>query len=127
MKKVILIEDDKFLSKMYAEKLLLEPDLEVLTLENGVKAIETIRREKPDLILLDIILPDINGVQILKQIKTDEVLKTTRVLMLTNLNEKDYINEAMSLGAEGYLIKAHFTPNEVVDKIRQILRRADNL
>lgn len=107
---------------MYVEKLSEEGDFNVQSVEFGKQALEQIKEIKPDLILLDVILPDMNGVQILKIIKEDNDLKSIRVLMLTNLNEKDYINEALSLGAEGYLIKAHFTPNEVVDKIKQILR-----
>ena len=71
---------------------------------------------------MDIILPDINGVQVLKRMKEDPDLADVPVIMLTNLNEKDYINEALALGANDYLIKAHFTPNEVIDKIKQILR-----
>ena len=80
----------------------------------------------PDLVLLDIILPDMNGIKILQMMKKDSKLKSTPVLMLSNLNEREYINEALSLGAAGYLIKAHFTPNEVVDKIKQLLRANDD-
>lgn len=122
MKNILLVEDDRFLSRMYVEKLSEKGDFNVQAVELGKQALEQIKEIKPDLILLDILLPDMNGVQILKTIKEDNDFKSIRVLMLTNLNEKDYINEALSLGAEGYLIKAHFTPNEVVDKIRQILR-----
>lgn len=122
MKNILLVEDDKFLSRMYVEKLSQEDGLNVQAVELGRQALEQIKKTKPDLILLDILLPDINGVQILKIIREDNNLKSIRVLMLTNLNEKDYINEALSLGVDGYLIKAHFTPNEVLDKIKQILR-----
>lgn len=122
MKNILLVEDDRFLSRMYVEKLSEDGDFNVQAVEFGKQALEQIKEIKPDLILLDVILPDMNGVQILKTIKEDDDLKSIRVLLLTNLNEKDYINEALSLGAEGYLIKAHFTPNEVVDKIKQILR-----
>ncbi len=122
MKNILLVEDDRFLSRMYVEKLSEEGGFNVQAVEFGRQALEKIKTIKPDLILLDLLLPDMNGVQILKTIKEDNNLKSIRVLLLTNLNEKDYINEALSLGAEGYLIKAHFTPNEVVDKIKQILR-----
>ncbi|MEK9165478.1 MAG: response regulator [Patescibacteria group bacterium] len=122
MKNILLVEDDRFLSRMYVEKLSEEGGFNVQAVEFGRQALEKIKTIKPDLILLDLLLPDMNGVQILKTIKEDNNIKYIRVLLLTNLNEKDYINEALSLGAEGYLIKAHFTPNEVVDKIKQILR-----
>lgn len=122
MKNILLVEDDRFLSRMYVEKLSEEGGFNVQSVEFGRQALEKIKIIKPDLILLDLLLPDMNGVQILKIIKEDNNLKSIRVLLLTNLNEKDFINEALSLGADGYLIKAHFTPNEVVDKIKQILR-----
>ena len=125
MKKIILVEDDRFLSKMYYDKLSREEGFTVATFESGEKALEAMRSEKPALVLLDILLPDMNGVQVLKAMKKDSTLRSIPVLMLTNLNERDYINEAFALGAEGYLIKAHFTPTEVVDKIKQILRHRE--
>ena len=122
MKKIFLVEDDAFLSKMYVEKLSQTEEFAVRSFEFGKSALLAMEKEAPDLLLLDIILPDINGIQILKKMKENESLKSVPVLLLTNLNEKDYIDEALSLGAAGYLIKAHFTPNEVIDKIRQIMR-----
>lgn len=122
MPKILLVEDDRFLSKMYVDKMSREEGFEVEAVELGERAIECVQEWLPDLILLDIILPDINGVQVLKRIRENPKTAAISVLMLTNLNEKDYINEALSLGAKGYLIKAHFTPNEVIDKVKQILR-----
>lgn len=122
MKKILLVEDDTFLSKMYYDKLSRDGEFEVYTAITGEAAMEILKKTPPDLVLLDIMLPDINGVQILKQMRAIKEFSQTPVVMLTNLNEKDYINEALALGAAGYLIKAHFTPNEVIDKIKQILR-----
>ena len=122
MTNILLVEDDTFLSKMYVDKLSREEGFVVETVELGEEALKKMEKNKPTLVLLDIILPDINGVQILKRMKEDPRWADIPVLMLTNLNEKDYINEALALGANGYLIKAHFTPNEVIDKIKQILR-----
>ena len=126
MAKILLVEDDRFLSKMYVDKMSREDGFEVEAVELGEEALKRIEKFSPDLILLDIILPDINGVQVLKRIRSNEKTAGIPVLMLTNLNEKDYINEALSLGAKGYLIKAHFTPNEVVDKVRHILRSVNS-
>lgn len=122
MYKIIIVEDDTFLSRMYYEKLSLESIFQVYTAESGGRALELIRKELPNLVLLDVLLPDINGIQILKEMKRDANLGSIRVLILSNLNEKEYISEALALGADGYLIKAHFTPNEIVDKIKQVLR-----
>lgn len=124
MIKIFLVEDDTFLSKMYVDKLSREEGYSIETAELGEEAFARMKRNKPSLVLLDIILPDINGVQVLKRMKEDPDLADVPVLMLTNLNEKDYINEALALGADDYLIKAHFTPNEVIDKVKQILRTA---
>ena len=126
MAKILLVEDDRFLSKMYVDKMSREDGFEVEAVELGEEALKRIEKFSPDRILLDIILPDINGVQVLKRIRSNEKTAGIPVLMLTNLNEKDYINEALSLGAKGYLIKAHFTPNEVVDKVRHILRSVNS-
>lgn len=122
MKKIILVEDDTFLAKMYYNKLSREDEFTVLAVERGGEAIKLITKELPDLVLLDIILPDLNGIQVLKQMKENAKTQAVAVIMLTNLNDKDYINAALSLGADGYLIKAHFTPNEVIDKIKKVLR-----
>lgn len=122
MYKIIIVEDDTFLSKMYYEKLSLESIFQVFTAESGRRALELIQKEVPNLVLLDVMLPDVNGIQVLKEIKKDKELSSVHILMLSNLNEKEYISEALDLGADGYLIKAHFTPNEVVDKIKQVLR-----
>jgi len=116
------VEDDSFLSKIYVEKLSQEPNFKISSFESGKKALASISKDKPDLVLLDILLPDLNGVQILKKMREQEDLKQTPVLMLTNLNERSYVDEALSLGAKGYLIKAHFTPSEVIAKIKQVLR-----
>lgn len=122
MPKILLVEDDRFLSKMYVDKMSREEGFEVEAVGLGEEALQFIEKSPPDLVLLDIILPDLNGVQVLKRMRDKEKTAAIPVLLLTNLNEKDYINEALSLGAKGYLIKAHFTPNEVIDKVKQILR-----
>lgn len=121
MIKIFLVEDDTFLSKMYVDKLSREEGYSIEAAELGEDAFARMKKNKPSLVLLDIILPDINGVQVLKRMKEDSDLADVPVIILTNLNEKDYINEALALGANDYLIKAHFTPNEVIDKIKQIL------
>ena len=104
MTKILLVEDDTFLSKMYVDKLSREEGFVVETAELGEEALKRMEKNKPAFVLLDIILPDINGVQILKRMKENPQWSDIPVLMLTNLNEKDYINEALALGANGYLI-----------------------
>jgi DNA-binding response OmpR family regulator len=121
---IVLVEDDTFLSKMYVEKLTREGGFVVKSVESGQKGLQIIQEEKPELVLLDIILPDINGVQVLKKMRQNPEMNKIPVLMLTNLNEKEYIEEATKHGAAGYLVKAHFTPNEVIEKIKETVRNA---
>lgn len=122
MPKILIIEDDKFLANMYVEKLT-NDGFTALSTISGKKGITLAKTEKPDLILLDILLPDLDGYQVLKKIKEDKDCASIPVIMLTNLSENDQINQAIDLGAVDYLIKAHFMPSEVVQKIKNALRK----
>ena len=121
-KKVLIAEDDKFISEVYVTKLVSE-GYEVFLAENGDKALKIAKSEVPDLILLDIFMPNMNGVEVLKKMRTDPDLKNVDVIVLTNANEKDFVKQALDEGALDYLIKSHYTPDEVVLKIKQILSK----
>lgn len=118
--KILLVEDDSFLSEMYYLKLRNVGYL-VETAYDGEMALEKAAKIKPDLVLLDLRLPKLSGFEVLKQIKSDKNLSHIPVIVLSNLGEKDDIQKALDLGASNYLIKAHFTPTEVLDKIVEIL------
>lgn len=118
-KKVLLVEDDKFLSEMYSAKLA-ESGFEVEAAFDGEEGLEK-AKEKPDLILLDIVLPKIDGFEILDRIKKDDQLKGIPVIALTNLGQKEEVEKGLKLGAADYIVKAHFTPTEVVAKIKKVL------
>ncbi|MDX9892808.1 MAG: response regulator [Patescibacteria group bacterium] len=119
-KLILLVEDDEFLSELYATKLGLE-GYEVILASDGEKGLKLIKEKQPDLILLDIILPKLDGFEILSKIKADKILKKIPVILLTNLSQKDEVKRGLDLGADDYLIKAHFMPSEVVKKIKQVL------
>jgi DNA-binding response OmpR family regulator len=119
-KKILLIEDDKFLSEMYATKLT-ENGLEVETAFHGDEGMAKIEDFKPDLVLLDIVLPKKDGFEILRTIKKDGSLKDAVVIILTNLGQKEEVERGFNLGASDYIIKAHFTPTEVVTKVKKML------
>jgi CheY-like chemotaxis protein len=121
-KKIMIVEDDSFVMDIYNTKLNQE-GYEVLSAENGAEAIKELEKEIPDLILLDIIMPYVDGWQVLKKIKTDERLKNIPVILLTNLSQKEDINEGLGLGADDYLIKSHFTPSEVLEKIKKYIKK----
>lgn len=119
---VLLVEDDTFLLSMYTTKFELE-NFKVLAAEDGEKGLKMAIKENPDIILLDIMLPKMDGMEVLKKLKVDSKTKNIPVILLTNLSQKNEIEQAMSLGANDYLIKAHFMPSEVVEKIKNILSK----
>jgi len=118
--KILLIEDDPFLLSMYATKFELE-GFEIIFAEDGEKALKAASKEKPDIILLDVLLPKMDGFEVLKELKKNEETKAVPVILLTNLSQRDDVEKGLALGAVDYLIKAHFMPTEVVEKIKKIL------
>lgn len=119
--RVLLAEDDSFLSSMYVTKLQLS-GFDVDHAENGEKALEILQGgSKPDIILLDIVMPKKSGFEVLEELKKNSDWANIPVILLTNLSQKDDVDRGLSLGANDYLIKAHFTPSEVVSKIQKLL------
>lgn len=121
-KKVLIAEDDKFISEVYVTKLISE-GFSVLLAENGEEAMTIAKTELPDLLLLDIFMPGMDGVEVLRKMKMVPALESTSVIVLTNADEKEYITQALKQGALDYLIKSQYTPDEVVLKIKQILTK----
>ncbi|MBN1778997.1 MAG: response regulator [Candidatus Buchananbacteria bacterium] len=117
---ILLVEDDEFLSELYATKLKLE-GYNVVLANDGEKGLRLAGEKKPDLILLDIIMPKMDGFEVLKGLKENPATKSIPVILLTNLSQKDEVKKGLELGAVDYLIKAHFMPSEVVKKIKQII------
>ena len=117
---ILIVEDDDFLSKMYSAKLDLE-GFKVLEAANGVQGLKVAQKESPSLILLDLNLPEMDGFEVLEKLKAEENTKNIPVLVLTNYAQKDNIDRCLDLGADDYLIKAHFVPSEVIAKIKNIL------
>ena len=121
MKKIILVEDDPFLIDIYTTKLK-ELDFAIQVATDGEEAINKIKEEKPDLIVLDIVLPHVDGWEILREIKGEEKLAKTKIIILSNLGQKEEVEKGLQLGATKYLIKAHYTPSQVVEEIKKILK-----
>lgn len=122
MAKLLVAEDDKFISEIYATKLQAE-GFEVAVAEDGEAAIKKIKEEKPDMVLLDIFMPKFDGIEVLRQIKQLDEVKDIPVIVLTNASEKEYVDQAMQLGAVDYLIKSNFTPDEVKGKLEKYLNK----
>ncbi len=119
--KILIIEDDLFLLGMYTTKFEIE-NFKVFSAEDGEKGLRLAEKESPDIILLDIVLPGMDGFEVLKKLKSNSATKDTPVILLTNLSQKSEIEKGLSLGASDYLIKAHFIPSEVVEKIKTIIK-----
>lgn len=116
-RKILIIEDDKFLRDLM-EKKLTQSGYYVITAIDGEKGLRLLKTELPiDLILLDLLLPSISGWEVLEKITSDHKLKAIPVVLLTNLGEQSDIKKGIEMGAKDYIIKANFTPNEIVDKI----------
>lgn len=118
--KILLAEDDKFISRAYVDGLS-RAGFQVSLASNGDEAVEKINSEKPDLVLLDVIMPDKNGFEVLESIKQVEELKKIPVIVLSNLGQDSDIQKGKELGAVDYLIKSNFSIKEVVEKIHKIL------
>ena len=121
-KKLIMIaEDDVFIGDIYEVKLK-DAGYDVVLANNGREAIEKLESGiKPHIMLLDIVMPYMGGMEVLKKIKEDEKTKKIPVVLLTNLSQKEDIDLGLGLGASDYLIKSHFTLSEVLEKIRIFL------
>lgn len=119
--KVLIIEDDKFLRELISQKLMKE-NYETSEAIDGEEGIKKIKEEKPHLVLLDLILPGIDGFEVLSRMRDDPVVSSIPVIILSNLGQKEDVEKGLKLGAADYLIKAHFTPGEIIEKIKNILK-----
>lgn len=119
--KILIIEDDNFLRDLISRKLIKE-GFDVIEALDGEEGIRKVKEKKPDLILLDLILPTLDGFEVLSKIKKDTEIKELPVLILSNLGQKDEIERGLQLGAVDYLVKANFTPSEIVGKVKEILK-----
>ena len=123
MSKILIVEDDKFLRELMVRKLTSEHSFEVLSAMDGESGLKAMKDQKPDLVLLDLILPGISGFDVLEKIKEEQCLTGMPVIILSNLGQQDDVEKGMKLGAIDYMVKAHFTPNEILEKIKQILEK----
>ena len=120
--KILVVEDDSFLLQMYTTKLETE-NFEVLTALSGGEALRVVEKEHPSLILLDLNLPEVDGFTVLEELKSKDETKDIPVIVLTNFSNKEDINRCLDLGAADYLIKAHFVPAEVIEKVKKVLAK----
>jgi len=121
-KKILLAEDDEFIRDIY-NRVFTTNGFEVILATNGMEALEKMEDIVPDLILLDIMMPYQNGKEVFKKIKQDERLKNVPVVFLTNVSSQDDLEQELLEQADKYLIKAHFTPKEVVEQVVSLIKK----
>ncbi len=120
--KILIAEDDKFLAIALIDKLKKE-NFEVITAVNGEEALAKVKNEKPNLVLLDLIMPVKNGFEVLEEMKLSGELKTIPVIVLSNLGQQEDVKKCRDIGAVDYLVKADWTMAKVVEKIKEHLAR----
>lgn len=118
-KKILIIEDEEFLSEMYKIKLASE-GYEISVAGNGQDGLVLAKKTKPDLILLDLMMPKMNGFQVLEKLKSEKNTAEIKVFVLSNLSQGEEINKATSMGANGFLVKASLTPTQIAGFVHQI-------
>lgn len=121
-KKIMIIEDDKFFRDLVSQKIT-QGGFDVVEAFDAKKGLEMLPVERPSLILLDLILPGMDGFEFLEKIKADDQFKTIPVIILSNLGQKEEIERGIRLGAEDFLVKVNFTPDEVAEKIREVFQK----
>lgn len=119
---VALIEDDPLIAEMYTTKFTKE-GFAIQHAADGAAGLELVKKMKPDIILLDIIMPKMDGFQVLKQLRDDAAFTKTPVVMLTNLGQEEDVQKGRELGATDYFIKTNFTPAAIVDKVKTLLQK----
>ncbi len=119
--KVLYVEDEKFFADTI-QTVLSAAGYDVVLVDDGARALEIIRKERPNIVLLDLLLPNIDGRDILKSIKEDKEVGSTPVIVFSNLSTEDDVAKTTQLGAALYFVKALTMPHAVVDAIKNVLK-----
>ncbi|HSR89037.1 MAG TPA: response regulator [Candidatus Udaeobacter sp.] len=117
---ILIIEDDAFLAEIYQKKFEME-GFKVILASNGEKGLADIKKKKPDVVLLEVLLPKMDGFAVLEAAKANSSTKNIPIILLTSLGQKDDVQRGLDSGAADYLIKTHFQPSEIVDKVLAVL------
>lgn len=123
-KKILVIEDDVFISSLITGELA-DEDYDVQSAMDGPSGLAAAREQKPDLILLDILMPQMEGFEVLTTLKSDSAASSIPVVVLSNFGQPEDIKRAKDAGAVDFLVKVNFTPKEIGEKIRKILESSD--
>lgn len=120
--RVLMVEDDKFLRDLAAQKMAKE-NFDVTTAMDGEQGVALAEKNLPDIILLDILLPGIDGYEVLRRIRLNPALATTRIAMLSNFGQREDVERALKAGADHFLVKANYTLDEIVEEVKRIVAK----
>lgn len=120
MAKILIVEDDSFLNKMYAKKFEVE-GYEVQTAADGLEGLEKMRSFHPDMVLMDVMMPRLDGLSALAQAKADPGIKDIPIVILTNLSTEHDSQDAVNKGAVAHIVKSNITPSQLVDRVIELL------
>lgn len=120
LKKILLVEDEDFIRELYTRQLA-KAGFDVKSAIDGQSGLNLLKAETFDLLLLDIMLPGMNGLQLLREFKTQNPNSPMITILLTNLGQESVIKEGFELGAQAYLIKASYTPDQVINEVKNAL------
>ncbi len=119
-KKILIVEDEAFIAEMYKIKFQ-SGGYEVALAHDGVEGVQMAGEFMPDLVLLDLMMPHKDGYQTLKELRGDEKTKELKVFILSNLGQKEEIDKGVEMGADGFFVKAHLTPSQLLEKVNEII------
>ncbi len=123
VKKILVVDDEDSVREIYRHEFL-NNGYTVVVAQDGEEGLLKAGEEQPDIMLLDIMLPKMSGIEVLRALKENELTKKIPVLLLTNLGEETIIKEGFELGADGYLLKVSYTPSQVVDEVKKFFEGA---
>ena len=121
MKKILIVEDDKYLANAHRVKLT-KSGFETMIAYDGNEAIKTCATFNPDIIILDLIMPNKDGFTVIEELKNDPVMKTIPIIVTSNLSQQEDINRALNLGAVDYIVKSNIDLNDLLRKINSVLQ-----
>ncbi len=122
MKKIIIVEDDPLLVEIYQKKFEQDGNFEIAVASTGAELDKKIQEGKPSLILLDLVLPEVDGFGVLEKIRANKNLDDVKVIIFSNLSQQEEKDRAKELGADDFIIKSDYTPSQIVDKIKSIMK-----
>jgi DNA-binding response OmpR family regulator len=122
-KKIAIIEDDLTISQMYKMKFEVE-GYDVSVAENGREGLEMLEKNVPDVVLLDLMMPEMNGDEMLAELRKTDWGKDIKVIILTNISKDEASKELVGLGIEDYVVKANFTPKQVIELVEKVLAKS---